>query len=97
MARRRSPDNPEPASQPKTVIVLGAGASKADTAPLQGEVFKRYFERRWQPGHEWDNDLELFFDDFFGIDIHDHDATGSFGTRFTGRTCLLKSSQPIQT
>jgi len=66
------------ANPPRTVIILGAGASKADGAPLQGELFAKYFHYyRSQPFrrqfHQWDRELATFFDGFFGIDVDDDD------------------------
>lgn len=50
----------------ETVIFLGAGASAADGAPVQNQLFNNYFEEpsRWEHG----NGLGEFFRDFFGID-----------------------------
>lgn len=61
-----------------TVIVLGAGASAADGAPIQSELFREYFTYRrteWsrEAGHLWDGELALFFQRFFGIDVENGD------------------------
>jgi hypothetical protein len=59
--------------KPQTVVFLGAGASRADGAPLQGELFRDYFlyynDRPPDRYHEWDRELATFFLDFFGIDV----------------------------
>ena len=62
-----------------TVVFLGAGASCADGAPLQGELFRDYFLyynalpiRRIY--HSWDRELATFFDVFFGINVDDRTA-----------------------
>jgi hypothetical protein len=46
-----------------TAIFLGAGASKAEGAPLQGELFRDYFSSNlFQPLHDpMDSDLATFF------------------------------------
>src|ERR1700722_90761 len=55
----------------ETAIFLGAGASKAEGAPLQGELFWEYFsspafKRSRDP---MDRELTAFFDEMFGIDV----------------------------
>jgi NAD-dependent SIR2 family protein deacetylase len=55
----------------ETAIFLGAGASKAEGAPLQGELFWEYF-RSPEFRHSRDlMDLELaaFFGEMFGVDV----------------------------
>ena len=56
-----------------TVIFLGAGASKADGAPLQGELFKKYFTLiRSNTGlitHQMELELKIFFEIMFNIDV----------------------------
>jgi SIR2-like domain len=60
-----------------TVIVLGAGASAADGAPIQSRLFREYFENRDSfvedhgAAHKWDRELSTFFHQFFGIDVDD--------------------------
>jgi hypothetical protein len=49
----------------KELIFLGAGASAADGAPVQNQLFARYFA---QPAHHTDADLIRFFKDFYGIE-----------------------------
>ena len=50
-----------------TVIFLGAGASKADGAPLQNELFSAYIEWvNYSNDRGWDV-LQSFFREFFGI------------------------------
>lgn len=46
----------------KNVIFLGAGASKADGAPLQNESFKEYFAMKTK--QKSDDEYELFDEDF---------------------------------
>lgn len=55
----------------KTAIFLGAGASKADGAPLQNELFKEYFScDSFKNSHdEMDRELATFFLYMFGIDV----------------------------
>lgn len=59
------------------IIFLGAGASKADGAPLQAELFKAYvnslscsfnldYHNRY---HKTKRNVFAYFADFFGIDI----------------------------
>jgi len=60
----------------RTVVFLGAGASRADGAPLQGELFRDYFlHYNSRPCdricHDWDRELATFFDVFFGIKVDD--------------------------
>jgi len=59
----------------KTVVVLGAGASCADGAPLQGQLFREYFLynslRRKRKSHLWDRELSSFFLSFYGIDVNE--------------------------
>jgi len=62
------------------VIVLGAGASKSDDAPLQIDLFKEFFEyyrenkeRLVKPFSEKQEELLVqFFDMFWNIDIENH-------------------------
>jgi NAD-dependent SIR2 family protein deacetylase len=59
---------------PKTVVFLGAGASCADGAPLQANLFRDYFRHcytgsRHSPDHIWDSELAAFFRVFYGIDV----------------------------
>ena len=56
----------------ETVIFLGAGGSKANGAPLQGEVFKEYFRSNvFKNSHEnMGREIATFFAKMFGIDVH---------------------------
>jgi NAD-dependent SIR2 family protein deacetylase len=56
-----------------TAIFLGAGASKAEGAPLQGELFRDYFSSRlFKDSYEdMDRELATFFQEMFQIDV-DH-------------------------
>jgi len=58
---------------PDTAIFLGAGASKAEGAPLQGELFRDYFSSDiFKNSHdEMDRELATFFLEMFQIDV-DH-------------------------
>lgn len=51
------------------VIILGAGASAADGAPLQSGLFRSYFNHRHIQDDDLSNNLKRFFLDFFGIDV----------------------------
>jgi hypothetical protein len=54
-----------------TAIFLGAGASKAEGAPLQGELFRDYFSSRlFKNSHDsMDRELASFFLEMFQIDV----------------------------
>jgi hypothetical protein len=55
-----------------TAIFLGAGASKAEGAPLQGELFKEYFRSSLYRGAArslMNRELTEFFWEMFGIDV----------------------------
>jgi hypothetical protein len=58
---------------PHTAIFLGAGASKAEGAPLQGELFRDYFSSEgFKNSYDnMDRELGTFFFLMFGIDV-DH-------------------------
>lgn len=48
------------------IIFLGAGASKSENAPLQNELFKKYFSLNKNNEYEKMNErLSKFFNDFF--------------------------------
>jgi hypothetical protein len=54
----------------KTAIFLGAGASKADGAPLQSELFKEYFTLiKDNPVGDNRSELRTFFLFLFGLDV----------------------------
>jgi hypothetical protein len=63
----------------ETVILLGAGASAAEGAPLQANLFREYFEALHgrRPGRsflqEMNRELESFFNLFFGLDVKSPD------------------------
>lgn len=65
------------------IIFLGAGASKADGAPLQSELFKSYFDSLGFPvdlnyhnrHYKTKRNITSFFTNFFGIDIEAAIAT----------------------
>lgn len=62
---------------PETAIFLGAGASRAEGAPLQGELFWAYFSspsfRRSRA--PMDQELTAFFQEMFGIDVTRRDLS----------------------
>ncbi|BDQ01552.1 SIR2 family protein [Ignavibacterium sp.] len=62
----------------KTAIFFGAGASRAEGAPLQGELFKEYFKfiRADKPTYyttEMERELRAFFHLMFSIDVDNSD------------------------
>lgn len=61
-----------------TAIFLGAGASKAEGAPLQGELFREYFSSAaFKNSHDdMDRELATFFHEMFQIDV-DHGDIGN--------------------
>lgn len=65
-----------------TAIFLGAGASKADGAPLQGELFWQYFSSRLykDSADEMDRELVTFFLQMFQIDVDADVSKVSFPT-----------------
>jgi hypothetical protein len=56
-----------------TAVFLGAGASKAEGAPLQGELFQAYFSSsEFNPNRNlMDRELVAFFGLLFGIDVRE--------------------------
>ena len=73
---RRSPQRNAGHDPDKTVIFLGAGASAAEGAPVQADLFREYFKsyRRRPEGamyEEMDRELATYFERFWGIDV-DH-------------------------
>ncbi len=60
---------------PDTAIFLGAGASKAEGAPLQGELFWEYFSSFAFRGSRavMDRELAAFFYEMFSIDVKRRD------------------------
>lgn len=66
----------------KDIIILGAGASKSEGAPLQNELFNEFFDyyRQNLKGKIWTLSLEQekividFFKDFWGIDINNYQS-----------------------
>jgi len=61
----------------KNVIILGAGASKSEGAPLQNELFKEFFayykhllkDEMWSLSKEQEILIVEYFKKFWGIDI----------------------------
>jgi hypothetical protein len=65
----------------KHVIVLGAGASKADGAPLQFDLFRDYFlAENANLGSPRNIELQGFFRAFYGIDVTAVNAKTDFPT-----------------
>lgn len=60
-----------------TAIFLGAGASKAEGAPLQGELFCEYFSSHLYKASsdQMDRELATFFSLMFGIDVDNDDIS----------------------
>src|SRR5580700_8081274 len=65
-----------------TAIFLGAGASKADGAPLQGALFKEYFSSDLYKlsNDEMDRELATFFQEMFQIDVDGDVSNVTFPT-----------------
>ena len=63
--------------KPENVVILGAGASKSEGAPLQRDLFRSYFEAVRDEGAHFERQRELttFFDTFFGIDLDGGDLS----------------------
>lgn len=61
----------------ETAIFLGAGASNAEGAPLQGELFRDYFSSAEfrASRSKMDRELKSFFAEMFHIDVRRHDLT----------------------
>ena len=67
--------------QIKNVIFLGAGASKADGAPLQFELLRDYFQLNPSPAPEdMGRELKLLFQAFYNIDVTQVDEKITFPT-----------------
>lgn len=66
----------------KLAIFLGAGASKAEGAPLQNELFFEYFSSpSFKNSHdEMETELATFFDLIFGIDVYNDVSKVEFPT-----------------
>ncbi len=64
----------------KDVIILGAGASKSEGAPLQNELFKEFFKyykhvlkgKVWSLSEEQEKLIIDYFKKFWGIDIENY-------------------------
>lgn len=52
-----------------TAIFLGAGASAAEGAPLQNDLFREYFKDLQESPLEMRTDLAKFFQSMFGINV----------------------------
>jgi len=66
------------AQKNRTVIFLGAGASAADGAPMQGQLFSRYFLT--QSSGRFEPVLAKFFEGFYGIDVSQVGEDAKFPT-----------------
>jgi hypothetical protein len=68
----------------KTAIFLGAGASSEDGAPLQSEIFNKYFTGLRKDGYPRGEDEERalikYFQKMFGIDVTACDSSTIFPT-----------------
>lgn len=64
----------------ENVIFLGAGASKAEEAPVQGQLFKKYFSSSYNAHTEMNERLYDFFKDFFSIDVENSLDADKFPT-----------------
>jgi len=67
----------------RTVIFLGAGASAADGAPVQSELFREYFRSRSIQGRveqKMKDALQRYFDRVWGIDVDGELADTKFPT-----------------
>ena len=60
------------------IVLLGAGASKSDGAPIQSELFSDYFSKFKKK--KQDGTLSKFFNDFFGIDVNSAPSNDQFPT-----------------
>lgn len=61
-----------------TVIFLGAGASAADGAPLQSNLFRDYFLGMDPLGQAHHDELATLFNDLYGINVERVDTTTLF-------------------
>ncbi|PAW95045.1 hypothetical protein CKK33_16695 [Mucilaginibacter sp. MD40] len=63
--------NPHTKPKKKVAIFLGAGASAADGAPIQSNIFRDYFNslKRRKPSKEHEHELVAFFKKMFDIDV----------------------------
>lgn len=64
----------------KTAIFLGAGASKADGAPLQSEILHEYFssDEFDTKANAMDKEMEDYFKAMFDLDVHNIDSVPVF-------------------
>jgi hypothetical protein len=69
----------------ETVFILGAGASHAEGAPLQRDLFSEYHRSLNEPESAWatmDKEIVEFFQAFFGIDFAQPSPTCGCGVPF---------------
>jgi len=77
------------------VIILGAGASRADWAPLQGDLFRKYAEIVQRDAHNIlhaasEGELRTYFDFFWGADIDAPDLSTQHFPTFEEALGLLE-------
>lgn len=80
---------------PSTIIVLGAGASKAEGAPLQSELFREYFQSvtlRDRVDSAMQQDLKNYFNKLWGIDVDSGDLSDTKFPTFEEALGLLEIS-----
>lgn len=76
MTKDRTSHSQDTTTSPRTIIVLGAGASAADGAPLQSELFRKYFQSatlRDSVEATMQQDLENYFNKLWGINVNADD------------------------
>ena len=64
----------------RDVVFLGAGASGADGAPIQAQLFRDYFLQSLMSDGDMDRELASFFRDFYNIDTQSVTDTTVFPT-----------------
>lgn len=79
----------------KKLIILGAGASAADGAPLQAGLFRKYAEIIQRNRHNLvhassEGELRTFFDLFWGADIDSTNLAGQYFPTFEEALGLLE-------
>ena len=82
MSRSPATDDPEAAPR-KTIIFLGAGASAADGAPVQSELFRDYFQSTSIQGRvdpQMKEALQRYFERLWGIHVDGGLADTKFPT-----------------
>lgn len=85
----------KPAKDANKVIILGAGASASDGAPLQGDLFRRYAEIIQREANNLEHaasegEIRTFFDLFWGADINAADLSKEHFPTFEEALGLLE-------